>query len=262
MEEQKKCEEWCGAGNNHPRCRKIVKIIILILLICFAVKIFNSDGRSDKNANQNTIVVSGKGELTVKPDIATVSFSVMEENLDVSKSSDAVNTKIGTIVNTLKADGVAEADIKTTGYNINPRYDFISSAGSPFGGKQVLAGYDVTDSIEVKIRDLSKSGKIVSDLGSLGITDMSGLTFTEDKYDDLVKQARDKAIADARTQAEGLARSLGVHLDKIVGYSEGNPMPIYYAASAAPMMQGKTQAVLPTGVNTITSNVTITYEIR
>ena len=131
-------------------------------------------------------------------------------------------------------------------------------------GNQVLAGYNVTDSIDIKIRDLTKAGSIVTDLGTLGVTNMSGLNFTEDKYDALVLQARDAAIADARTQAQKLAKSLGVKLVKIVSYSD-NPsrsimqqMPWRYLAA----MGGVAKAVLPTGQNTITANVSVTYEIQ
>ena len=259
----KMCQKfgWCPAGKWH----KIIKFIILIIILIFVLKLICGDNYSDRsNIQKDTIVVSGKGELTVKPDIATISFSVMEENMDVSIASDAVNTKIGKIIETLKADGVDEKDIKTTGYNIYPRYDYITTQTYPYGGKQVLVGYDVTQSISIKIRDLTKAGKIVSDLGTLSVTDMSGLNFTEDKYDDLVLQARDQAIVQARSEATKLAKALGVRLVKIVGYSEGgNPTPVFYGAMASGVsMKNAVDAVLPTGENKITSNVSITYEIR
>jgi hypothetical protein len=94
---------------------------------------------------------------------------------------------------------------------------------------------------------------------------MSGLNFTNDKYDDLVKEARDKAILEARMEAKGLARSLGVRLVKIVGYSEGGDYPVYNRAMTSAMSfdaESSAKAVLPTGENMITSNVSITYEIR
>jgi len=260
----------CDCFKSHSWCKKISAVVFAFIIAFIVVGMFNHDGRGDKNANQDTIVVSGKGELTVKPDIAELSFSVTNENLDVSKASDAVNTKIAAIVAKLKADGVAEADIKTTGYSIDPQYNYVNDtvpANMPYysSGRQVLAGYNVTDSIDVKIRDLSKAGAIVTDLGTLGATNMSGLTFTEDKYDDLVIQARDQAIADARDQAEKLAKALGVKLGKIVGYSEGSG-PIYYGmgvANSAPMAMSKSiDAVLPTGTNKITSNVSVTYELK
>jgi uncharacterized protein YggE len=256
------CTCMGGMGMKHHMCKKIIALVVLAALIFLGIKAFNGDS---KDAQKDTIVVSGKGELTVKPDIATVSFSVMEENMDVKKASDAVNTKIALIIATLKKDGVVEADIKTTGYSVYPRYDYTSSSVYPYGGKQVLAGYDVTQSIEVKIRDLANASKVVTDLGTLKVTDMSGLNFTEDKYDDLVRQARDSAIADARDQATKLAKSLGVRLVKIVSYSEGGnyPYPVYAAKTmGAGMMDSVSSAVLPTGTDKITSNVSITYEIK
>jgi len=251
-------------GMGMCKHKKIFKIVLLAIIIAAIVGVFCHSDRNNSKDQQDTIVVSGKGELTVKPDIATISFSVMEENMDVSKASDGVNTKIAKIIATLKADGMSETDIKTTGYNIYPRYNYVNSKIYPYGGTQVLAGYDVTQSIEIKIKDLTKAGKIVTDLGTLNVTDMSGLNFTEDKYDDLVRQARDQAITDARDQASKLAKALGVRLSKIVGYSEGSN-PIYYdrVMSAAPMAAGKSiEAVLPTGENKITSSVSITYEIK
>jgi uncharacterized protein YggE len=271
MEEHKDCVCGCGCekmhefAKNHPKCKKVFKLFLLLIVLGAIVGFFCSDRNDNRSdVQKDTIVVSGKGELTVKPDIATVSFGVMEENMDVSKATDGVNTKIAKIVENLKADGVDEKDIKTTGYDIYPRYNYINTQVYPSNGTQVLAGYDVTQSIEVKIRDLTKAGKIVTDLGTLSITNMSGLTFTEDKYDDLVLQARDQAIADARAEATRLAKSLGVRLNKIVGYSEGgNPTPVFYNAMAAGVsMKSAPEAVLPTGENKITSNVSITYEIK
>jgi uncharacterized protein YggE len=256
--------KWCDPNQMHWGKRKIINLVIFLIIIWIVASLFNYGNRSNKDNQQDTIVVSGKGEVIVKPDIATVDFSVMQENLDVSKASDAVNTQIASVINTLKADGVSEDDIKTTDYSVYPRYDYVNSSQMYPGGRQVLAGYDVTQSIEVKIRDLSKAGKIVTDLGNLKVTNMSGLNFTEDKYDDLVRQARDQAIADARAQAQKLAKALGVKLSKIVGYSEGGNGPIYYS-KAVPMasgLGGAAEAVLPTGENKIDSTVSITYAIR
>ncbi len=252
---------------ENPKYRKIGKILFVIVALIILVKAFSPDGYRGPDAQKDTIVVSGKGELTVKPDMATVSFSVTSENLDVSKASDAVNTKIGNIVTSLKADGVSESDIKTTGYNIYPRYNYVNGAVQAYpygGGTQVLAAYVVTQSVELKIRDLSKAGKVITDLSGLGVTDMSGLTFTNDKYDDLVRQARDAAIADARSQAQSLAKSLGVRLVKIVAFSENGNYPIMYNSYSAGVMakDSAVPAVLSTGENKITSNVSVTYEIR
>jgi uncharacterized protein YggE len=236
--------------------------VILIVVVWAVVSLIDNK----KDEQRNSIAVSGKGEVVVKPDLATVTFSINEENLDVAKAQDAVNTTMGKILASLKGNGVDEKDIKTTGYNIYPRYEYINATAYPYnGGTRVLAGYNVTQNVEVKIRDLTKAGKIVSSMGEFGVTDMSGLTFTNDKYDDLSKEARDKAIVQARDEAKKLAKALGVRLGDIISYSEGGNYPIYYdraVMSSAPMGKGGVEAVLPTGENKITSNVSITYEIK
>ena len=270
----KMCQKWgwCPAGKWH----KIIKIIILIvILIIIGGWIFGGHGHRKDNSQINSIVVSGKGEVVVKPDIATVSFTVTDENIDVGVAQDSVNKTTANVLAYVKTQGVADADVKTTAYNISPRYEYVNAANQVldcniysncYSGKRIIAGYDVTQSLDVKIRDLTKAGKIVSGLGEFGVKDMSGLFFSVDKQDEIMKQARDLAIADARADAERISKALGAKLGKIMTFSENSnyPYPVMYAAKAvAPSMAGTvSDAVLPTGENTITSNVSVTYEIR
>lgn len=260
----KMCQKfgWCPAGRGH----KIVKIILWVIVIAFVISFFAGEhGYNKNNIQKDTITVSGKGEVVVKPDLATVSFSTTAEDLDVSKATDQVNKNMADIVSGLKADGVDEKDIKTTNYSIYPRYNYVGASIYPYNGTQVLAAYVVTQSIELKIRDLSKAGQIITDLGKLNVTDMGGLSFTVDKEDAVKAQARDLAVQDARAQAKVLAKSLGVRLVKITAFSESGNYPIYYdtmKTSSVGMGGAPTTAVIPTGQNTITSNVSITYEIR
>ncbi|MDO8590648.1 MAG: SIMPL domain-containing protein [bacterium] len=214
---------------------------------------------------QTTITVSGKGDVVVKPDIATFSFSIDEESLVVGEAQDKVAKTEKEVLSFLEKAGVAKDDIKVSGYNIYPRYDYTRTSVYG-GGKQVLAAYVVTESVEVKVRKTSDAGKIIGSMGELGVTNISSLTFSVDKQDDVVKQAREKAIADAKTNAKSLAKDLGVSLVRIVSFSENGsyPGPIYYAKSEAMGMGGADIATpeLPSGTNKITSNVSITYEIR
>jgi len=253
---------WCPAGKGH----KIFGIIVLILVLIFVGRmLFGECGYNRSDIQKDTITVSGKGEVVVKPDMATISFSTTAEDIDVSKASDVVNQNMADIVSSLKADGVDEKDIKTTNYSIYPRYDYLRTQLDYYGGKQVLAAYVVTQSIELKIRDLSKAGKIISDLGALKVTDMSGLSFTVDNDDAIKLQARDLAVQDAKAQAKNLAKSLGVRLVKITAFSESRDYPVYYgleSSKAVGMGGAPDAAVIPTGQNTITSNISITYEIK
>jgi len=261
----KMCQKigWCPAGRGH----KIIKILFLVLLLIFVGKLMFGDHvwRDDKVVN--TISFTGTGEVVVKPDIATVSFGVTAENLDVAKAQTEATTKMNNIINLLKGKGVAEKDIKLTNYNIYPRYDYLQAQTYPYiSGKQTLAAYVVSQTVEVKIRDISKAGGILSGVGEFGVTDVSGLTFTVDNEEVVKDQARDLAIEDAKTQAKVLAKGLGVKLIKITSFSEGGNYPVYYEMNKSMALGvGGADAVspqVPMGENKITSNVTITYEIR
>lgn len=219
----------------------------------------------------NTIAVDGKGEVFSVPDIATFSVSVEETEKQVSDAQSAASKKMNAIIAYVKESGVAEKDIKTTDYNVYPKYTWqqgaCDSLGRCPGGEQVLDGYTVTQTISIKVRVTEKAGEILSGAGSRGATNVSGLTFTVDDEEKVLAEARTKAIADAQEKAEELADELGVELVRIVGFYENGaaPQPMMYAktmASGAAYDIAESAPSLPTGENKITSNVSITYEIR
>lgn len=267
-------EEMKSCWNMHHKKFTIITAVIAALVAVFLfvkilehIKTISYIGKAPVAVN--TITVSGKGEVVVKPDIGIVSFSVVEENADVSKAQDRVSEIMDGVMKYLKESEVEEKDIKTTGYSIYPQYVYpkaVSSYYYPYPeSERVLTGYEVSQSVELKIRDISKAGSIVSGLGKLGVKNMSGISFSVDKQDEFVKEARDKAIKQAREEAKKLAKSLGVDLGDIVGYSEGGYYPMY-AKSMETVAYGRggdvSDAVIPIGENTITSNVSIIYEIR
>lgn len=255
-------------------------ILLAIFLLAKSVSELKSWSLIGKDIPpQATINVQGKGEVIVKPDIATFYFGIQEEDLVVANAQDKVAKTEKEVIVFLEKGGVSKDDIKVSGYNIYPRYDYeyngrVYNNNGPFplpplpggGGKQILSAYVVTESVEVKVRKLTDAGKLIGQMGELGVTNLSGLTFSVDKEQDAIKEARRKAIADAREQADKLAKDLGVSIVRVVSFSDnGNyPMP-YYAKEAyatADSRGGVATPELPSGTNTITSNVSITYEIR
>lgn len=247
-------------------------VLLAVLLFAQSIKTFKSLSYVGKDVPaMNTITVSGTGESFATPDIATFSFTVQDESLVVATSQEKVNKSVEAILSYLKKSGVAEKDIKTQNYNVYPRYEYPQirciTYPCPTGERQ-LAGYTVTQSISVKVRKIADAGKLVSDIGELGATEISGLQFEVDEEDGVLRDARQDAIRDAQTKAAQLAKDLGVRLVRIVNFSEsGNyPMP-YYAKEMAFGMGGDTAAApapaaIPTGENQFVSNVSITYEIR
>lgn len=221
----------------------------------------------------NTITVSGEGEVSAVPDTANFSVTVQEQAKDVKTAQDAATKKSNDIVAYLKGAGIDEKDVQTSDYSIYPQYEYsnaVCSGGYCPPGKQTLVGYEVSQTLTVKVRDTSKAGDLLSGVGSRGASSVGGLSFELNKEDQADKEAeaRGKAIDDARTKAEALADQLGVSLVRIVGFSENGNYPIYYAKAEMTMAaDGRGGAMppspeIPTGQNKITSNVTVTYEIR
>ena len=227
----------------------------------------------------NAITVSGHGEAFAVPDIATFTFSVVSLKSTVALAQEDATKKINEVTKYLKDAGVADKDIKTSDYSVYPQYEYSqsvcpavsSSMGAPVycpPGKQVLKGYEVRQTTTVKVRDTAKAGDLLTGAGSKGATEVSGLNFTFDNPDQVQNEARDKAIANAKAKAEVLAKSLGVRLVRVVSYNEnGYPGPIYYGKEMALGMGGdgavaQSAPAISVGENKVTSDISITYEIR
>lgn len=217
----------------------------------------------------NTITVNGDGEVFAIPDTATFSVTVQEIAKDVKSAQDTATKKSNDIIAYLKAQGVADTDIQTTDYSVNPQYDWSQGVCPQSGycppGKQTLSGYQVSQTLTVKVKDTTKAGTLLSGVGSRGASQVSGLTFTIDNPDQLQANARDKAIAKAKSKADELAKSLGVSIVRVVGFSENGASPVYFAKSMGMSADAVAPAAapeIPTGQNKITSNVSITYEVQ
>lgn len=224
----------------------------------------------------NTISVSGEGEAFAVPDIAQVTFTVSKDAETMEGAQKTVTDITKKAIAYLKDQGIAEKDIRTENYNAYPRYEWQKSTIMCMAypcpqpeGKNVLIGYSATQTISVKVRDTEKAGTLVTGIGALGVSDITGPNFMVDDDGAVQSEARAKAIDAAKEKAEQLARQLGVKLVRIVSFSENGNNP-YYPMYAKDMAYGMGSAIsatpeaapLPTGENKYTSNVSITYEIR
>ncbi len=263
-------------NNGKSNLVKVIVVLGVIVSLYFVVKIVSeikSYGFIGGGAPaSNTISFDGKGEVTASPDLATVSFSIRETSKEMKDAQTKVTTKETAVLDFLDKSGIAKKDIKTESYTSYPKYDY----GVPcYGGYGMpcrqdapkIIGYEVSEYVSVKIHDLEKVGEVVKGIGAVGISEITGPNFSIDKEDEFKAQARKMAIDEAKEKAKTLSKDLGVRLVRIVSFSEnGNGYyPMAYAAKG--MMDSMESAPsstpqLPTGENKITSNVTITYEIR
>jgi uncharacterized protein len=216
-----------------------------------------------------TVSVTGEGEVVAVPDIARFNFSIIEKAPEVEVARENAAKKSNEIIEALKAEGVDEKDIKTDYYNIYPvyRYEerYCTMGWCP--GEQVEDGFEVNQTISVKVREQSEVGKFVTLVSDRGVTSLSGIEFTIDDTSALKAEAREAAIADAKVKADQLADNLGVRLGKMVGYyeDEGYAAPYYGGYGMGGDMMVKEASIvpdIPAGENTLTSRVTLTFQIR
>jgi uncharacterized protein YggE len=225
----------------------------------------------------NTITVQGNGKVEKAPDTAKFSFTIQDEQKDVATAQANVSKKIDQVKSDLLAAGIPSADISTASYNSYPDYQqtVVPMMGTatpnavmalpPTTNSQVLKGYIVSQNISVNVKDLSKTETVAGILGKDGVTSIDGpnLGFADDH--EVQNEARAQAIADAKLQAEKLAQALGVQLVRIVSFNDNNGggiMPMAYGAKAMSSGASATPPSIPTGVQTVTDTVSITYEIR
>lgn len=243
-----------------------VLAILALFLLAQTITIAGSFGRSGAPAT-DTITVQGDGQAALPPDVARVSFTVQNTATTVADAQAATTKQIDATLGFVKEQGIAEKDVKTLYYNITPQYSYPApcpaGARCPIYSEPKTIGYQVSESIQVTVRNLSLVGALLGGLGKLEIQNVSGPSFVLDDPTAGYNAARADAISKARAQAELLAEQLGVSLKKIVNFSEssgGYPYPIF--AESAVGTKAAPAPDVPAGENTYTASVSITYEIR
>jgi len=294
-QEQLKIKAWkigCGVG-----------ILLMLFLLAASLKELSSISHIGDTAPINSISVNGTGDAYAIPDVATFTFTVTDTEKAVADAQTKVTTLANSALAIVRAAGVADKDIQTEDYSINPHYTYEnavcpqpgvynSNAPSESAGsasvsngvmipsiatapstliycppnKEVLTGYDVSESISVKLRDLTKAGSLLVSLGSAGVGNLNGPSFTVDNPDAIQAQARSIAITDAQSKAKELAKELGVRIVRVQSFNDNSGGYVYpMMAMSAKVSNGGTAPPtpeVPAGQQKVTDTVSITYEIQ
>lgn len=210
------------------------------------------------------ITVVGTGEASAKPDIAMTGLSVLRTAETAREALDAANAAMAEVVAAMKALGIEARDLQTSGFQINPQYRYENRAD----GTQlppVLIGYEVRNTLQVRIRDIAAIGGILDKAVTLGVNQGGDISFGNDDPSALRTEAHKDAVADARATAETLAEAAGVSLGRVVSISTAEevsppmPAPMVRMAMAAPEMDKSVP--IEAGENTVTATVRIVFEI-
>ncbi len=207
-------------------------------------------------------VLSGEGKASATPDLAVLSSGVVAEGKTAREALDANTAAMTKLISSFKATGIEDRDIATSGFTVQPRYIY-SQRNDGTQGPPRITGYEVRNTVTVKVRDLTKLGGILDTAVTEGSNQIDGLTFDISKKDELLKEARKKALADARAKADLYAEAAGVKLGRLRELSEqagsGYPPP----RPMAMRMEAKAAADVPVeaGEQEISVNIIATWEI-
>ncbi|PHR20920.1 MAG: hypothetical protein COA41_03405 [Sphingopyxis sp.] len=207
---------------------------------------------------QNPVIeLSVSEQVDSAPDTATFSTGVETKAKTASQALSENSAQARKVVERLKALGIAEKDIQTTGINLRADYDYDQESR-----KNNFVGYVVSNQVSATVHDISKLGKILDAIVSSGATNLNGPSFSISDDSKLKDVARERALASAKARAMSYARSEGYTGVRVLSISEG-----ISNQSEAPMMRGKVMAeasasppVEPGQVGTVVS-LNITFEM-
>ncbi len=254
--------------------------LILLLAIAVGTQIWGRSWNENIRAEvtvapySRSITVEGDGKVTVKPDIARISLSVATTGKTVKQVTEEGNSSMNAVIAAMKALGIKDADIKTSSYNLYPEYNytrqpsFLDQEDVPEKAEPRIVGYKLSQSLEVKVRDLTITDKVVDDATTAGANQVGSLTFDVDDLAPVKAEARKLAFDKAKDKASQMAGAAGVNLGRVVTFSEGYSggyMTQYarnFAVSEISMMDSPAASGIESGSMDVTVNVSVTYEIE
>lgn len=209
----------------------------------------------------HTIMVSAEGKTTATPDLAEVSFSVVTQGKSPADLSNTNNDKMTAVMKFVKSQGIADQDAKTTAYDLQPNYQYDRTSQ-----RNYIIGYTLTQTIEVKIHDITKVADVLAGLAPLGVNQIGGVNFTFNDPDSITAIARADALAKAKAKAAEMAAESGMSLGAIVNLSESNYFPMAKAYGmggyAAASSISPSLPPISAGTQDITDTVNVTYELK
>lgn len=177
------------------------------------------------SSSQAGIWVTGKGSITLEPDLALVNIGVETEAKTVTEARRKSAIAMEAVVSAVKAKGLTDRDVQTTSFNIWPRYDYLER------GRELI-GYTVSNSSSIKVRNISDVGPIIDDVANAGgnATRINGISFTVEDTQPFMDKLREDAVSDARAKADHFASLSGISVGQLVFISE--------VSSSSPYPQG------------------------
>ena len=210
------------------------------------------------SADGTLLSVSAQAEARRVPDIATLSAGVVTQAADANAAMRANANEMTKVVAAIRAAGIAERDIQTSGVNLNPQYRYAENL------PPAITGYQASNNVNVTVRDIAKVGKTLDALVATGANQVNGPSFDVDDKESAFDEARRAAVDKAKARAEMYAKALDMRVRRIVSISEGSgynpprPMPMM---AMAKMESAQADTPISPGESTLSVSLDIVFEL-
>lgn len=203
--------------------------------------------------------ISAQADAKRVPDVATLSAGVVTQAVDGNTAMRENAVQMDKVMAAIKAAGIAEPDIQTSGINLSPQYRYADNEAPR------ITGYQANNTVSLKVRDITKLGKVLDSLAAQGANQINGPSFEIDQPEPVYDEARLAALKKAQARAETYAKSLGLRVRRIVSISEGNqggfrPMPMMAMAAGRSAKAEMDTAVSP-GESSVSVSLDVVFEL-
>lgn len=254
---------FARGGNRRMAALTGLLLALLFVTLPAFLPVAGAQSTPEPNPAIRTISVAGEGIIKLDPDTADVSLTVQSISKSLKTAQDNVTEGLASVTDVLTGAGVAADDIVTASYDIVPQNEYDDN-----GNFEGISGYIVTATLTVTIRDIDTVGSILDAAVGGGATGVNGIRFYTADPSGPASQARERAIADARTKADQMATAAGVQITGVYSIQETSappPQPYEYEAADMAVASGSAEArpvPISPGQSEIRVNVQVVFEIE
>jgi uncharacterized protein YggE len=223
--------------------------VLLALSLCLFTAAALAEG------DDNTVSAIGAASVNIQPDTATFTAGVNTQADKVADAQAANAKAMQAVLEALKKQGVADADMQTQSFSVSPSYNYSTSNPTP-------TGYTVNNTVIITVRDLSQLSKLLDTAIAAGANDTYGVTFTSSQYDAAYDQALQAAVQSALHKADVMAKALNREVGAVQTVTETGDTYLMAASSKSSTMSAGDATPIQNGVLGVTANVTVVAELK
>ena len=202
------------------------------------------------------LAVSAQADAKRVPDVATISAGVVTQAADANAAMRANADQMAKVMAAIRAAGIAERDIQTSGISVHPQYRYAENQ------PPAITGYQASNTVSLKVRDVAKLGKTLDALVASGANQVNGPAFEVDKPDEAYDEARIAALRKAEARAQTYAKAMNLRVRRVVSISEGGgmqpPMPMMRAMA---MEKAQADTAVSPGESTLSVSLEVVFEL-